>query len=213
MNVPSYNHALATFEDRIIESGRFHMGTGKVHETLKALAADLDRVGIDYVVVGAMALNAFGFVRETTDVDVLVRGEGLDRFHSEYDGKGYLPSFSGARKTFRNTRTGVAVEFITAGEFPGDGLPKPVAFPNPGDVAIDVNGVKVVKLPVLVELKLASGMTQPARRRDLADVQDLIRTLGLDEDFVELLDPFVRETYMTLLGELRVDDPHRERPS
>ena len=60
---------------------------------------------------------------------------------------------------------------------------------------------------------LASGMTQPARRRDLADVQELIRTLKLDEGFAERLDPSVRETYMTLLGELRMDDPHRECPS
>lgn len=189
------------------------MGTGSVHETLKALAADLDRAAIDYAVIGAMALNAFGYARETTDVDVLVRGEGLDRFHNEYDGKGYVPGFSGARKTFRNTRTGVAVEFITAGEFPGDGRPKPVAFPDPAEVGIDVNGVKFAKLSVLIELKLASGMTQPARRRDLADVQDLIRVLNLDEEFAELLDPFVRETYMTLLGELGMDDPHREKPS
>lgn len=188
------------------------MATGKVHETLRSLAADLDRAGIDYAVLGGMALNAFGYGRETMDVDVLVRGEGLDRFHNEFDGKGYLPTFSGARKTLRNTRTGIAVEFITTGEYPGDGLPKPVAFPDPAEVAVDVGGVRFVKLPVLVELKLASGMTQPARRRDLADVQDLIRVLDLDESFAAKLNPYVREMYMTLLGELRSSDPHREQP-
>ena len=53
-------------------------------------------------------------------------------------------------------------------------------------------------------------MTLPSRRRDLADVQDLIRTLGLDESFAESLDGYVRETFLTLIDELRRPDPHAE---
>ena len=186
------------------------MGAGNVHETLKALAADLGRAGIDYAVIGGMALNAYGYNRETVDVDVLVRPEGLDRFHDEFSGRGYRPAFSGARKTFRNTRTNTKVEFITTGEYPGDGKPKPVAFPDPATVAKKVEGTKFVNLETLVELKLASGMTQPARRRDLADVQDLIRTLDLDESFAGTWDSYVREMYMTLVEEVRSEDPPRE---
>ncbi|MCZ6816990.1 MAG: hypothetical protein O7F76_09905 [Planctomycetota bacterium] len=212
MNRKAYQVAVATFRQRLEESERFHMGAGNVHETLNALAADLGRAGIDYAVIDGMALNAYGYNRETVDVDVLVRPEGLDRFHDEFSGRGYRPAFSGARKTFRNTRTNTKVEFITTGEYPGDGKPKPVAFPDPATVANEVEGTKFVNLETLVELKLASGMTQPARRRDLADVQDLIRPLDLDESFAGTLDSYVREMYMTLLDEVQSEDSFRENP-
>lgn len=210
MNVENHQAVLGTFKERLRESERFHMGVGKVHETLETLTEDLDRAGIEYAATNAMALNAHGYRRETVDVDVLVRREGLRAFVDQYVGKGYRPAFEGARKSFRNTRTGVPVEFLTTGEYPGDGKPKPVAFPDPADVALDVQGAKVVNLPTLVNLKLASGMTQPARRRDLAEVQDLIRTLDLDEGFADELAPYVRNMFLTLVAELRGDDPHAE---
>ncbi len=187
------------------------MGTGNVHETLKTLAADLDEAGVDYAIVGAMALNAHGYARETVDVDVLVRPEGLAAFRASCVGKGYVPSFQDARKTFRNTRTGTKVEFLTSGDFPGDGKPKPVAFPDPAGVTEKIGGAKFVNLPTLINLKLASGMTQPSRRRDLADIQDLIRALALDERYAEDLDPYVRPTFRQLVEELRSPDPHSER--
>lgn len=187
------------------------MGTGNVHETLTTLAADLSGANIDYAIIGGMALNAHGYRRETVDVDVLVTAEGLRAFGNQFVGRGYRPAFEGAKKTFRNTKTNTQVEFITTGEFPGDGKPKPVAFPVPADVAVEAQGAMVVNLATLIELKLASGMTQPARRRDLADVQDLIRVLGLDSSFVESLNPYVHETYLTLVRELQEQDPYTER--
>lgn len=193
-----------------MESERFHMGAGNVHETLERLAADLAKVDIDYAIIGGMALNAHGYARETVDVDVLVRPEGLQTFHERCVGKGYRPAFEGARKTFRNTQTNTQVEFITTGEYPGDGKPKPVAFPDPNAVSIDVQNVKVVDLPTLINLKLASGMTLPARRRDLADVQDLIRTLALERSFAGQIDPYVRTMFITLLEELEDADPHEQ---
>ncbi len=199
---PAHDAALRASEERVRESARFHMGQGNVHETLKSLANDLGNAGIDYAILGGMALNAHGYARETVDVDVLVRPEGLAAFRERFVGRGYIETFSGARKTFRNTRTNINVEFITSGEYPGDGKPKPIAFPDPAAVATDVGGARYVTLPTLINLKLASGMTQPGRRRDLADVQDLIRILGLTAGFADLLNEYVRPMYKQLLGEL-----------
>lgn len=178
------------------------MGTGKVHETLLTLVADLTREGIDYALVGAMALNAHGYRRETVDIDVLVTPQGLESFRERCVGRGYVPKFSGARKQFKNTQTNVPVEFLTTGEYPGDGQPKPVVFPEPSSAAIDVDGIKVISLPMLINLKLASGMTAPHRRRDLADVQDLIRIVGLRADYAGCLSPFVQTLYLTLAKEV-----------
>jgi hypothetical protein len=199
--------AVGSFEERLAESEKFHMGNGKVHQTIRQLANDLDRVNVDYALVGAMALNAHGYARETVDVDVLVTPEGLERFRQELVGLGYRPVFEGAQKSFRNSQTGVAVEFVTSGEFPGDGKPKPVAFPDPAKVAKEMDGIKVVDLSTLINLKLASGMTAPHRRRDLADIQDLIRVLSLGADFANRLDAYVRPIFLQLLKELDAAEP------
>lgn len=196
---------LDTFDARLREADMFHAGTGPVHTTLDALAANLESSGIDYAVIGAMALNAHGFRRETVDVDVLVTPAGLDAFRERWVGRGYVPAFSGARKSFKNAETNVKVVFVLSGEYPGDGKPKPVAFPDPAAVAVRIDKTRVISLPRLIELKLASGMTNRGRLRDLADVQDLIATLELGEEMAAELDPFVRATYLDLLNAVRTE--------
>ena len=186
------------------------MGIGSVQETIRELAADFAAEGIDYAIIGALALNAHGYARETTDVDVLVTPTGLEQFGRCFIGRGYEQAFANARKTFRNARTGTQIEFVTSGDFPGDGKPKPVEFPVPTAVAEQIGPAYFVNLPTLIELKLASGMTQPARRRDLADIQDLIRILGLGVEYADQLHPYVRDAFRMLVEELKAPDPLRE---
>jgi hypothetical protein len=154
----------------------------------------LDKLEIAYVVGGGLALFAHGYRRFTEDVDLLVTAEGLERIHRELEGLGYLPLFQGSRH-LRDVNSGVRIEFLVSGQFPGDGKPKPVAFPDPTQVAIEKDGIKYLALPALIELKLASGMSNPARLRDLADVMELVRLLGLPKDFAQQLAPYVRDKY------------------
>ncbi len=144
-----------------------------------------------------MSLDAHGYRRLTVDVDILVTREGLKTIHQELDGLGYVPPFTGS-KHLRDTENGVRIEFLVAGEFPGDGKPKPVAFPDPEAVGVEIGGIRYLSLPSLVELKLSSGMTNPGRVKDLGDIQELIRTIGLPSEFAEELNPYVREKYLEL---------------
>lgn len=180
------------------EGLRFFMGEGTLNETLRRVTKDLENRGIDYSLIGAVALNQHGYRRFTEDIDLLLTREGLEKFQNELVGLGYRPAFEGATKKFRTTQENVTVEIITAGEFPGDGKPKAVVFPNPNDVSIEIDGIKTLTLEKLVELKLASGMTAPHRLKDLADVQELIKVKDLQADFAEKLDPFVREKFLEL---------------
>ncbi len=180
------------------EGLRFFMGEGTLNETLRRVAKDLENHGIDYSVIGAIALNQYGYRRFTEDIDLLLTKEGLEKFRNELVGKGYRPALEGATKKFRTTEENVTVEIITAGEFPGDGKPKPVVFPNPNENQIEIDDIKTLTLEKLIELKLASGMTAPHRLKDLADVQELIKIKNLNADFAEKLDPFVREKYLEL---------------
>lgn len=176
------------------EASEFLQGKGTVHQTLRRIAARLRELGIPYAVVGGLSLFAHGFRRFTEDVDVLVTAEGLRRIHDELAGRGYRPPFAGS-KNLRDAESGVKVEFLVTGQFPGDGRPKPVAFPDPAAVATEIDGVQYLNLPTLIELKLASGMTSPERLRDLSDVMELIRLLDLPIHFAQRFDPSVREKY------------------
>jgi len=168
-----------------------------VHKTLQKITRRLDELGIPYALVGGMAMFFHGYRRFTDDVDILVTPDNLKEIHRRLEGLGYIPPFTGS-KHLRDAEFGVKVEFHTSGDYPGDGKPKPVAFPNPVDASVAIEGVSCLQLPRLIELKLASGMTNPGRLNDLGDVQRMIQVLGLPEQVAEQLHPFVREKYQEL---------------
>ncbi len=172
-------------------------GQSAVYRTLRKIAQRLGELDIPYAIAGGMALFAHGFRRFTEDVDVLVSREGLEELHRHLEGLGYLPLLAGGRN-LRDAESGVRIEFLVTGEYPGDGKPKPVCFPAPDAASVEKDGVRWLSLPAIVELKIASGMTSPGRLRDLADVQELIGILGLPADFAGQLHPFVREKYREL---------------
>ncbi len=189
-----------SLEDALREVDDFFMKKGPVHKTLDKLIRRLPEENIRYAVIGGMALALHGFVRPT-QIDLLMTAEGLEKFRESLVGLGYAPVFQGARKHFRDTETGVKVEIITAGEYPSDGHPKPVAFPDPADVAVEIDNCSVVRLETLIELKLASGMSAEHRQlKDLADVQQLIETLDLPIEMAERLNASVCEEYRRLWG-------------
>ena len=171
------------------------MKKGIVFKTMRRLADRLESECIPYAVIGGMALAAHGYVRMTLDIDILLTPYGLALFREKLLGRGYVLYFPGAEKSFRDTETNVKIEVITAGEFPGDGLPKPVAFPDPQDQTIEADHVRVIILEKLLELKLASGLSATNRMRDLADVQDLIIALNLPLNLMDKLDKSVRSEY------------------
>lgn len=174
----------------------FFQGGGAVQKTLQRIAKRLDEIGVDYAVAGGMALFLHGFRRYTEDVDVLVTSDGLAKLHQELDGLGYVRPFA-ASKNLRDAETGVRIDFLVSGQYPGNGKPGPIQFPVPLDAAVAIDGVRVVAIDKLVELKLASGKSAD-RQKDLGDVQELIKTLHLPLEFGARLDDSVRPAYEQL---------------
>ncbi|MCO6456781.1 MAG: nucleotidyltransferase family protein [Pirellulaceae bacterium] len=184
------------------EGSRHFEERSAVFAALHRITARLKELGIPYAVVGGMALFRHGLRRFTEDVDILVTKEDLKTIHEKLTGLGYLPPFARS-KHLRDTQTGVKIEFLTTGDYPGDGKAKPVAFPDPLAVSFEADGIRYISLPTLVELKLASGMTNPGRLKDLSDVLELIKTLDLTEDFASQLDAYVRGKFGELWREAR----------
>ena len=197
MTIAANNNARSVSET--YEEGlRYFMGSGNVNKTLARLASDLKEHDIEYAVMGAIALLAHGYPRFTEDINLVMTREGLEKFHRELVGLGYAPAFPQAKKRLRATEENVSIDVMLAGEYPGDGKPKPIAIPDPKTAAVEIDGVRFVTLEKLIELKLASGMTAPDRLKDLADVQELIKVRQLGPEFAERLDPYVREKFLDL---------------
>jgi hypothetical protein len=207
MTVVAYEKRLKQDTYWALEEGSMHFeNASSVHKTMKKVAHRLEELGIPYAVAGAMAMFLHGYERFTVDVDILVTREGLKKLHEELEGRGFLPPFEGS-KNLRDTDSGVKIDFMVAGDYPGDGKPKPVAFPDPNMASTVKDGIRLLTLPRLVELKLASGMTNPGRVKDLGDAQELMRALALPEDFAEDLNPFVRDKYRELWAALHNAPP------
>jgi len=187
------------------------MKQGVVYESMRRLAKRLDEKNILYAVVGGMAVTEHGHPRLTLDVDVLLTPAGLEQFRAQLVGHGYVAAFPGATKIFVGAESEVKIKFITAGEFPGDGLPKPVQFPDPAGTSIERDAVRFITLEKLIELKLASGLSAPHRLRDLADVQDLIISINLPLALDEKLDASVRAEYRRLWEAAQIGIERSER--
>ncbi len=205
MNAPTILDAELSYENRLkrypswsINEGGLHMTKeNEVHKSLKQLSKKLDELEIPYVLAGAMALNYHGYQRFTVDIDIIISKENLTRVHQSLTGKGYLPKFQGS-KNLRDTINKVAIDIIVAGDFPGDGKPKELTFPDPAACYVEIEGIKCLPLEKLVELKLASGMTSHHRLKDIADVQELIKSLHLPKDFSNKLHPWVQPKFLEI---------------
>lgn len=196
--VVSYKHRLdSDLRWALNEGSLYFQEKGNVHEALRKITRHLTEMGIAYSVVGGLALFRHGYRRFTEDVDLLVSPTAIQTIHEQLEGLGYVAPFRGS-KNLRDTELGVKIEFLVAGGFPGDGKPKPVAFPDPTNVSFERDGIRYLNLPTLIELKLASGISNPGRIRDLADVLELIKALQLTEEFANKLNPYVADKFREL---------------
>ena len=198
--VNSYESELEKSFDIVLgEADELYEGQGRLRKTYERLTKSLDKSGISYGLVGGYALILHGVRRFTEDVDLLISDKDLARLHKELLGRGYVRIVSEGR-SIRDVETGVRIVFVVTGEFPGDGKPKPVAFPDPQSVTETHEGIRVINMKSLIELKISSGMTAKGRLQDLADVQRLIKQHNLTSTFANELHPYVRGKFLELLS-------------
>ncbi|MBM4362923.1 MAG: hypothetical protein FJ104_09605, partial [Deltaproteobacteria bacterium] len=139
----------------------------------------------------------YGHRRVTVDVDLVMREEDLRAFKLAWLGRGYAERVAGTGKLL-DTEHQVHVDVLSTGRYPGDDKPKPIAFPDPATTAIRGGPFALLPVERWIELKLASGMVAPHRLKDLADVQELIRSARLPVTMADALHPWVRDRFLEL---------------
>jgi hypothetical protein len=124
---------------------------------MRTASAKLTELGVRHVLVGGLAVGAWGHPRATNDVDFLVGEEAFEHH-------------AGGLVTMKY---GVPIQ---VGGVPVDLLSATTNRCEDALAVAGIDGVPVAPLEVLIYLKLASP-----RPRDLADVIELIR-LGIDRE-------------------------------
>jgi len=137
-------------------------------------------------VLGGIAVFLHGYRRTTEDVDLFADdaervAAALRELGAEWDAE---------RREHR--LDGVPIHIVTANDTGG-----------PPAETVEITGVRLISLPDLVRIKLASGLGRVERAKDLADVVELIRAVPLDATFAARLPKEQRVAFRKLVDAVR----------
>ena len=157
--------------------------------------------GVPHAICGGVAVCLHGYQRNTVDIDLIVRKSDAETVKTALEPAGLV--WNQGEAEFRSA-DGIAVQFLYAGDRAGRGAE--VYLPDPeGESNIEtVEGLSVVRLSRLIEMKIACGLGNVRRtHKDFADVVELIAIRKLDGSFARYLHKSVRKTYRELLKNSR----------
>jgi hypothetical protein len=159
---------------------------------------------ISYSVCGGVAVCLHGYQRNTTDLDLVIRSEDSESVRHVLTEAGF--TWDAEKAEFR-TEDGIAIQFLIAGQKAGKGTEVSVSEPI-GDLNVEqIEGLSVVRLSRLIEMKIACGMSNLRRtHKDFADVVELIAIRNLDGSFSRFLHKSLRPTFRELVRNARSGD-------
>jgi len=179
------------------------LGSSNIWDAARQCDELLRNAGLPHAIVGGVAVCLHGYRRNTIDVDVLIRREDSPEVRAALENAGF--TWDETNVEFR-TESSVPIQFLLAHEPAGNDASFSVKLPDPADetATVKLEGLPVVSLPRLIEMKLACGLGNPRRtHRDLADVVELIAVHGLGRDYARFLHKSVRKEYRKLVLQAR----------
>jgi hypothetical protein len=179
---------------------RMERAVAKVRERLLRATAALNQIGIPYAVVGGNAVASWvatvdeGAVRNTRDIDLLVRRSDLPAITAALEQAGFIRDELLDVVMFRDGAEGKpseAVHLLFAGEKtrPDHPLPAPEI-----QTALDPANFRVIALESLVVMKLMSN-----RDKDRTHLRDLISVRLVDASWLPQLPPELAERLQQIL--------------
>lgn len=140
----------------------------------------LDREGIPFAVVGALALHTYGYSRATNDVDVLVGVEARDRLIEFLESRGF-ETLHRSDGYSNHLHADPALGRLDVIYVDADTRGKVLSEARPASLG----GLRVIvpKPEHLAAMKIHAMKNDPSRVfQDMADIQFLMKLPGVDRD-------------------------------
>lgn len=179
---------------------RMERAVAKVRERLLRTTSILNQAGIPYAVVGGHAVASWvatvdeGAVRNTRDIDLLVRREDLPALTAVLERSGFIRAEVLDVTMFLDgpdAKLSESVRLLFAGEKVRAEHP----LPSPGLSTVDdPAGFRVLTLEELVQMKLLSN-----RRKDQVHIEDLIGVGLIDRSWLAKLPPVLAARLQAIL--------------
>ena len=179
---------------------RMERAVAAVRDRLLRATSALNQAGIPYAVVGGHAVASWvttvdaGAVRNTRDVDLLVRRDDLPIITEAFKNVGFVGTEVLGVTVFldgENAKPSDSVHLLFAGERVRPEYP----LPSPGLSAIDdPAGFRVITLESLVQMKLLSN-----RDKDRTHIRDLVGVGLVDGSWVAKLPAVLAERLQGIL--------------
>lgn len=154
---------------------------------LPTIANDFRECGIDYAIIGSFAVNIHNHVRYGNDIDVLISKRTFHKIEEFLVGHGYSYRPGSDRHLYYEYLGGKIPLDIYVEDEERYGY----ILPNPLSCRIQVCRICYGTLPLIMNMKL--------RADDLGDVLGMIEANGLGKNFVQELQPDVREKFLEIL--------------
>lgn len=154
-------------------------------QILKLTNGILSQNNIDHALIGGLALGVYGYERFTNDVDLLVDGKK----HAETEKALISVGFELYRKSDD------LMQFMGIGRLDLIFAHRPISLQMLADAKfIDGLGIRCLMAEDIIGLKIQAYCDDKSRRlKDLADIQELVRTNSLDKKRVKKYADFFNE--------------------
>lgn len=158
---------------------------------LSSVCRDFEETGVDYAIIGSLAVRCHNYLRAGDDIDVLVSRETYPKIEEFLIGNGYSRRPGSDRHLYVELLAGkIPVDIYVEGEIREGGLP----LPDPRGSRVRILSRWYASLPLLITLKIRSD--------DPRDVIQMVEANELGAEFAAELEPDVREKYLGMLKEL-----------
>ncbi len=164
---------------------------------------------VPYSISGGVAVCLHGYQRNTVDLNLVIQPGDSIAVHKLLTETEFRWDTERVEYT---TEDGFAIQFLIAGQSAGKGSEVKIAEPV-GNLNVErVEGLAVVRLSRLIEMKIACGMSNLRRtHKDFADVVELIAIRKLDGSFARFLHKSIRPTFRELVRNARSSDEEPNR--
>jgi hypothetical protein len=175
---------------------------GRYGRVVKGVDHLLQVLGCEAVLGGGWAVWRHGYVgRVTQGLDIVLPAEYIDACLRAAVVAGFdvLPVPPGRWPKLLHRETGIEVDILPEGGRPGTAAsPAPTTIPHPARMGAAGGALCYIRLPSLVELKIAAG-----RARDESDVVELLRANPTEVDTIRQHLAGVHSAYVQKFNELR----------